>query len=201
LEVEPRDAGTRIVVAVRRALRFFVCLTIASSIALAAVPAEVPVAQTEKKSCCAKMKMESAARECERHAPKSEQDQQCCALCALGCGLPATFATSFIYPPVGAETFAAYIPSEHTRSQPPPVPPPRVWFSSIALARSPRLRGEDEKETQLEDSHEILIGDRSGPGAGRHSERDFAFGWLLRRRKLLPDHQVRLLREVSAANS
>jgi hypothetical protein len=99
---------------------------IGSSIALAAVPSQVPVPPAEKKSCCAKMKMESAAPECERHAPKSEQDQQCCALCALGCGLPATFATPFIYPPVGDETFAAYISSEHTRSQRPPVPPPRA---------------------------------------------------------------------------
>ena len=38
----------------------------------------------------------------------------------------ATFATPFVYPPVGDETFAAYISSEHSRSQRPPVPPPRA---------------------------------------------------------------------------
>jgi hypothetical protein len=62
------------------------------------------------------------------------------------------------------------------------------------------LRDESGKETQLEDSNEILISDRSGSGAGRHGERDFAFGGLLRRRELLPD-QVGLLRQVTAADS
>jgi hypothetical protein len=32
------------------------------------------------------------------------------------------------------------------------------------------------KGNSTEDSHEIPIGDRSGPGARRHSQRDFAFG-------------------------
>ncbi len=39
----------------------------------------------------------------------------------------------------------------------------------------PRLRGQ-RNGTQQEDSNEIPISDCSGPGAGRHSERDFAFG-------------------------
>ena len=40
-------------------------------------------------------------------------------------GVLAT-ASPFVYPPVGDENFAAYVLSEHTRSQPPPVPPPRA---------------------------------------------------------------------------
>jgi hypothetical protein len=72
------------------------------------------------------MKMESAAHECDRRAPKSDQDKECCALCALGLALFATFTAPFVYPPVGDETFTAYISSEHSRSQRPPVPPPRA---------------------------------------------------------------------------
>jgi hypothetical protein len=106
--------------------RLLICLVLSSSIAFAAVPAPVAVRQMEEAGCCAKMKTESAARECERHAPKSDQDQLCCALCALGCALLVSFATPFVYPPVGDETFAAYISSEHNRSQRPPVPPPRA---------------------------------------------------------------------------
>jgi hypothetical protein len=108
------------------ALRLLICLVISCSIAFAAVPAQMPVTQIEKANCCATMKMESAAHECDRHAPKPDQDKQCCAFCALGLGLPATFATPFVYPPVGDETFAAYIFSEPTHSQRPPVPPPRA---------------------------------------------------------------------------
>jgi hypothetical protein len=108
------------------AFRFLVCLAIASSIALAAVPRQAPPPERAETSCCAKMKTETATRECDRHAPKSDQDQQCCALCALGCALFASFATPFVYPPVGDETFAAYISSGHSRSRRPPVPPPRA---------------------------------------------------------------------------
>jgi hypothetical protein len=108
------------------AFRFLSCLVLASSIAFAAIPRQAPLSESGKTDCCAKMKTELAARECERHAPKSDQDQQCCALCALGCALLATFSAPFVYPPVGDETFAAYISSEPKRSQRPPVPPPRA---------------------------------------------------------------------------
>ena len=108
------------------ALRVLICLVISCSIAFAAVPAQMPVTQIEKMSCCAKTKAETAGHDCERHAPKSDQDKECCALCAIGLSLVATFAAPFVYPPVGDETFAAYISSEHSRSQRPPVPPPRA---------------------------------------------------------------------------
>jgi hypothetical protein len=111
---------------IRATSRLLLCLLLSYSIALAAVPAPVSLPQIEKADCCAKMKAESAAHDCERPAPKSDPDKQCCALCALGCALFATFATPFVYPPVGDETFAAYISSEHSRSQRPPVPPPRA---------------------------------------------------------------------------
>jgi hypothetical protein len=110
----------------RGTFRFLICLLLSCSIAFAAVPRQPLVSELQTTDCCAKMKAESATHECDRHAPKSDQDKQCCALCAFGLALFAAFATSFIYPPVGDETFAAYISSEHSRSQRPPVPPPRA---------------------------------------------------------------------------
>jgi hypothetical protein len=109
-------------------LRYLLCLVISCSIAAAAIPSRTsaPVPQTEKTSCCAKTKPESTTHECDRHAPKSDQDKECCALCALGCALFVSFSTPFVYPPVGDETFTAYISSERSRSQRPPVPPPRA---------------------------------------------------------------------------
>jgi hypothetical protein len=110
----------------RTTLRGLLCLLLFSSIAFAAVPRQAPPPESAKTDCCAKMKTESASRECDRHTPKSDQDKECCALCAIGLALVATFAAPFVYPPVGDETFAAYLSSEHSRSQRPPVPPPRA---------------------------------------------------------------------------
>jgi hypothetical protein len=72
------------------------------------------------------MKAESATHECERHAPKSDAEQQCCSTCVLCLAAVLAAVTPFVYPAVGDENFAAYISSEHTRSQRPPVPPPRA---------------------------------------------------------------------------
>ena len=44
------------------------------------------------------------------------------------------------------------------------------------VGSSPRLRGRERKGNSTEDSNEILISDRSGSGARRHSERHFALG-------------------------
>jgi hypothetical protein len=110
----------------RAALRFSVCLLLSCSIAVAAVPAPMPVRPIEKTDCCAKMNAKSAVHDCDRHAPKSDQEKQCCASCAFCVALYAAFAAPFVYPPVGEETFAAFTLSEQRRSQRPPVPPPRA---------------------------------------------------------------------------
>jgi len=126
LHVEARETFHYAPAAVRMAFRFLVCLVVASSIALAAVPRQPAPAAGGRTDCCATMTGPSATHECERHAPKPEPDAQCCALCAMGCALLVTLAAPFVYPPVGDETFPAYICSEPSRSQRPPVPPPRA---------------------------------------------------------------------------
>jgi hypothetical protein len=111
---------------VRGVFRFLTCLALGASIAFAAVPRQPLIPEPEKSDCCAKMKVESASHDCDRHAPKPDPDKQCCAACAMGCALVAALATPFVYPPVGDETFAAYISAAQSRSQRPPVPPPRA---------------------------------------------------------------------------
>jgi hypothetical protein len=110
----------------RGTLRVLLCLLLCGSLAFAAIPRQPLVPEPEKSDCCAKMKAQSASHDCDRHAPKPDPDQQCCAACAFGLAGIMTAATPFVYPPVGDETFTAYISSEHTRSQQPPVPPPRA---------------------------------------------------------------------------
>ncbi|HEY2139508.1 MAG TPA: hypothetical protein VGH00_05470 [Chthoniobacterales bacterium] len=110
----------------RGTLRFLVCLGLSGSIGLAAIPMELPVPPVEKAACCAKTRTVSTMHDCEQPTPKPDQDKQCCAFCALGPALPPVSATTFFYPPVGEESFPAYISSEHSHPQRPPVPPPRA---------------------------------------------------------------------------
>jgi hypothetical protein len=124
VEFQGRFAYHRVV---RGAFRFLTCLALSASIAFAALPRQPLVPEIEKTDCCAKMKAESASHDCEHHpAPRPDPDQQCCAACAFGLAGVLATASPFVYPPVGDENFAAYVLSEHTRSQPPPVPPPRA---------------------------------------------------------------------------
>lgn len=108
------------------ALRFLICLVVSGSIALAGVPAQMPPPPVEKTDCCAALKAKSATSDCDHHKPKPASDKQCCVFCASCVAGVLGAATAFVYPPIGDETFAAYISSEHTRSQRPPVPPPRI---------------------------------------------------------------------------
>ena len=110
----------------RTMLRFLICLLISCSIAFAVIPAQVSVAQLEKASCCAKMKADEAANDCGQHAPKSDQDKQCCSGCVFCLAILVSATTPFVYPPTGEESFGALSIHEHVRSHRPPVPPPRA---------------------------------------------------------------------------
>jgi hypothetical protein len=108
----------------RTALRLLLGLAISCSLALAAIPAKAVMPQV-KISCCAMMKGAPAADDCSHQTPKSNEDKQCCSMCAFCLALlPATSA--FVYSPTGEESFAAFISREHARSHRPPVPPPRA---------------------------------------------------------------------------
>ena len=108
----------------RTALGVLLCLAISLSLALAVIPAKAAAPQV-KVGCCASMKMDQRVNDCDQHAPKPNEDQQCCSMCAFCLAvLPGT--TSFVYPPTGEEFFASLSVHEHSRSDRPPVPPPRA---------------------------------------------------------------------------
>ena len=109
----------------RAVFRILICLVISCSIALAAVPAQIPIPQMEKAGCCAKMKTEAATDGCARPAPKSDQGKQCCAGCVFCLAILSSSATPFVYPPTGEESFAAFTTREIVRPHRPQVPPPR----------------------------------------------------------------------------
>jgi hypothetical protein len=109
---------------VRSVLRALVCLAICSSIALAALPGQMPRVEEIKTDCCAKMKAHTG--DCEHHQPQPDPEKQCCAACAFGLAAVLAGSAPFVYPPTGDETFAAYISSAHFLPHRPPVPPPRA---------------------------------------------------------------------------
>lgn len=108
----------------RALLRLLVCLATSAAIAAAVVPAQA-VAPQAKAGCCATMKMDAPSDDCGHHAPKSNQEKECCAAC-MSCLAVLASVTPFVYPPTGEESFAAFTISGYARSHRPPVPPPRA---------------------------------------------------------------------------
>jgi hypothetical protein len=110
----------------RGTLQLLVCLVTSASIAIAVLPAQATMPQVVKAGCCAKMKMDPRANDCGHHAPKSNQEKECCAACVFGLALFFVPATPFIHSPLGGESLATLSIREHVRSHQPPVPPPRA---------------------------------------------------------------------------
>ena len=113
----------------RAALQAFVALAISCSIALAAVPAQTPVTQAKKTSCCAMMKAVAVADDCSKHEPKSDQEKQCCAGCVFCLAVLSSSSAPFVYPPTGEESFARFTGGELVRPHRPLVPPPRLTIA------------------------------------------------------------------------
>jgi hypothetical protein len=109
----------------RTVLRLLACLAISASIAVAAIPAQTALPQAVKAGCCAAMKKDAQPNDCGHHSPKSNEDKQCCLMCAF-CLAVLTEKTPFVYPPSGEESVATLALREHVLSQRPPVPPPRA---------------------------------------------------------------------------
>jgi hypothetical protein len=65
------------------------------------------------------------AHDCDRHAPKSDQDKQCCLGCVFCLAAVLSTTSPVVYPPAGEESFAAFVARELVRSRRPQVPPPR----------------------------------------------------------------------------
>jgi hypothetical protein len=110
----------------RAVFRLLICLLASASIAVAGIPAQAVVPQVVKAGCCTKMKMDPQANDCGHHAPKSDQEKECCAACVFGLALFFTPVTPFVYSPSGEEYFATLSIRGHVRSDRPPVPPPRA---------------------------------------------------------------------------
>jgi hypothetical protein len=92
----------------------------------AVVPVQATTSGIEKPKCCANMNAKAGADDCAQHAPKSDQEKQCCAACVIGLALLPASAVALIFPPTGDESFAGFLVRELIRSDRPQVPPPRA---------------------------------------------------------------------------
>ena len=111
---------------IRGALRSLVFLVLTCGLTIMAAPRHPLAPEIAKTDCCALMAAAASSHECERHTPKPDPDQDCCANCPFSLAILATANTPFVYPPTGDETFAAYISAGHFLPHRPPVPPPRA---------------------------------------------------------------------------
>jgi len=118
-----RPGSKPIVLSMRMAVRLLFCLAISWSLALAVMPARASAPQV-KAGCCAQMAKDAAANDCGQHAPKSNDEKQCCSMCAF-CVALLSATTPFVYSPSGKESFPEVSAGAHVRSDRPAVPPPR----------------------------------------------------------------------------
>jgi hypothetical protein len=105
--------------------RWFV-LILALSIVAVTLPirAEVPQPQRHRMSCCAHMAGERG--HCGGSEPIKSADQQGCVGCNLCLSLIAASTYPFIFSPDRGESFVGEIATSSSRSDRPPVPPPRA---------------------------------------------------------------------------
>jgi hypothetical protein len=108
------------------ALSRYFALIVALSIFAVTLPvrAEVPQPRQHRMSCCAHMAGESG--HCEGSEPVKSQDRQCCPGCTADLSLFLTSSAAFIFSPEGGERFIDEIAASSSRSDRPPVPPPRA---------------------------------------------------------------------------
>jgi hypothetical protein len=106
---------------------FFVCLLVFASLGPLAQPPQSAAPQPHRSDCCAKMmRSNDTDNDCGKQMPNSKQDQQCCAICVIALDLFLASGIELAPPMMGEETFARYLLTEHSRSDPPPIPPPRL---------------------------------------------------------------------------
>jgi hypothetical protein len=110
---------------VRAFLQFVVSSVLCGSLLFAVVPVQASARPTEDVKCCAKMKAKAETENCANHAPKSDQEKQCCAACVFCVADFVAPAIPFIYPSTGSEAFRDFVCRELVRSDKPQVPPPR----------------------------------------------------------------------------
>ena len=108
----------------RMAYRALFAGLLALSLTFTVIPTRTAAATPAKSSCCARMKMSGSANDCGKHSPKS-QDRDCCVACANCLTLYLPSQQPFNFSPSLRWILALTSMRENSRTERPPVPPPR----------------------------------------------------------------------------
>ena len=125
VRVDSRDTRVRFKIVIT-ALSRCIVLIVAASIFAVTLPTRAEVAQPtrHRMSCCAHMASERG--HCGGSEPMKSQDRQGCAACNLCLSLIAASTYPFVFSPDRGEKLVGEIAASSSRSDRPPVPPPRV---------------------------------------------------------------------------
>jgi hypothetical protein len=103
----------------------FAILMCVSVIALTLPLRAAQPAASHTMSCCAKPAAAKSDNHC-RHQTPAPEEEHCCAACAIGLSLFLTPPANFIFSRERGEQLVAAAAAELSRSEQPPVPPPRA---------------------------------------------------------------------------
>ena len=99
----------------------------ALSVLFTAMPTPTVMATVPAKAnCCARAKVGEPQNDCGKHAPKSPQDRECCVACATCLMLFLPSQHSLNFSPSLTWILALTSMRENSRTERPPVPPPRT---------------------------------------------------------------------------
>jgi hypothetical protein len=110
-------------------IRGIICATLSASLSISLLPMQAKVVPSPAKSdCCAKQHLADQHHGCGKDAPKSSQDQQCCAAC---CPCAAVVQTATLIPKrsESEQSYFKFSQAAESRALRPPVPPPRDALS------------------------------------------------------------------------
>ena len=105
-------------------IRGIICAVLSASLSVALLPVQASVPPPAKSECCAKKLVANQHHGCGKDAPKSSQDQQCCATC-FACVAVVQTATLIPKRSESEQSYFKFSEAAESRALRPPVPPPR----------------------------------------------------------------------------
>jgi polyferredoxin len=105
-------------------IRGIICAMLSAALSISFLPVEANAAPATKSDCCAKKQVAHQHKGCAKDAPKSVQDEQCCATC-FACVAVVPGTTLIPKRPESEQSYLNFSQAAESRAQRPPVPPPR----------------------------------------------------------------------------
>jgi len=109
-------------------IRGIIGAMLSASLSVGLLPVQENVPPPAKSDCCTKTQAAHLHKGCGKDAPKSSQDQQCCAIC-FACVAIVQAATLIPKRSESEQSYFKFSEAAESRTLRPPVPPPRDALS------------------------------------------------------------------------